>query len=152
MILKIIILVISLIIVIVPAIIFTVLNRKNIASSGIAGLSLVIFFVSLVMFPLTIYRLITKTYQLGDVIKHIDNEKEWSLMTEYKLEFSVKALREARNITQQQLSDDIMITRTYLSQIENNRIDNITITLVQLLADYFGVEVHEIVRVSKVGG
>jgi putative transcriptional regulator len=62
----------------------------------------------------------------------------------------LKRLREKCGMTQQDVADKLGISYQYYSLIENGeRQKNMDITLAAKIADVFGVEIGEIVRLEK---
>lgn len=56
---------------------------------------------------------------------------------------NIKQIRKQRNLTQKQLADQIKISRSYLSDIENGR-KNLSIKTVKKLADSLGLSVTDL--------
>ncbi|MDN6657393.1 MAG: helix-turn-helix transcriptional regulator [Staphylococcus simulans] len=56
---------------------------------------------------------------------------------------NIKQIRKQRNLTQKQLADQIEISRSYLSDIENGR-KNLSIKTVKKLADSLGLSVTDL--------
>ncbi|QDC37234.1 helix-turn-helix transcriptional regulator [Sphingobium fuliginis] len=55
---------------------------------------------------------------------------------------NVRALREARRMTQEDLAGEAEVDRSYISEIENAHF-SVSADLVEKLADVFGVEIYE---------
>lgn len=58
---------------------------------------------------------------------------------------NVRALRAARNMTQEDLAGAAEIDRSYVSMIENEHF-SVSIDLIAKMADVFGVAVHEMLH------
>jgi transcriptional regulator with XRE-family HTH domain len=56
---------------------------------------------------------------------------------------NVRALRTARNMTQEDLAGAAEVDRSYISEIENAKF-SISADLVEKLAEVFGVEIYEL--------
>lgn len=56
---------------------------------------------------------------------------------------NIKQIRKQRNLTQKQLADQIEISRSYLSDIENGR-KNLSIKTVKKLANSLGLSVTDL--------
>lgn len=58
--------------------------------------------------------------------------------------YKIKEYREANNLSITELAKKVGITREYMSQIENNRVDNIGTKLLLSIARALGVSVTDI--------
>lgn len=58
--------------------------------------------------------------------------------------FIIKYLREQKNMTQQELADKVNISRNYLSEIENNKTNNVSFDLILKISDVLNEEISKI--------
>lgn len=58
--------------------------------------------------------------------------------------FRVKQVRESKNITAYRLSKDTKISRSYLSELENNKNVNVSLRILTTIADYLKVNVKDL--------
>lgn len=65
--------------------------------------------------------------------------------------FLIKEIREEKGMSQQELANKVNISRSYLSEIENNKINNISFNLVLEIAAALNVDIKKIyVAVSDI--
>lgn len=58
--------------------------------------------------------------------------------------FRVKQVRESKNITAYKLAKDTKISRSYLSELENNKNVNVSLRILTTIADYLKVNVKDL--------
>ncbi len=58
--------------------------------------------------------------------------------------FRIKQIRESKNITAYRLAKDIKISRSYLSELENNKKMNVSLQVLVDIADYLNVNVKDL--------
>ena len=58
--------------------------------------------------------------------------------------FRVKQVRESKNITAYRLAKDVKISRSYLSELENNKKMNVSLEVLVNIADYLNVNVKDL--------
>lgn len=58
--------------------------------------------------------------------------------------FRIKQIRESKNITAYRLSKDTKISRSYLSELENNKNTNVSLQILLTIANYLDVNVKEL--------
>lgn len=58
--------------------------------------------------------------------------------------FRVKQIRESKNITAYRLAKDVKISRSYLSELENNKKMNVSLEVLVNIADYLNVNVKDL--------
>lgn len=66
-------------------------------------------------------------------------------MTEKDLGFTIKKLREDRNVSQEELADKLNISQSKLSKIENGRL-KVNITLLLKICNCFGVKITYLIN------
>ena len=58
--------------------------------------------------------------------------------------FRIKQIRESKNITAYRLAKDVKISRSYLSELENNKKMNVSLEVLVNIADYLNVNVKDL--------
>lgn len=58
--------------------------------------------------------------------------------------FRIKQIRESKNITAYRLAKDVKISRSYLSELENNKKMNVSLQVLVDIADYLNVNVKDL--------
>lgn len=58
--------------------------------------------------------------------------------------FRIKQIRESKNITAYRLAKDIKISRSYLSELENNKKMNVSLQVLVDIADYLNVNIKDL--------
>lgn len=58
--------------------------------------------------------------------------------------FRIKQIRESKNITAYKLSKDTKISRSYLSELENNKNMNVSLNILITIANYLNVNVKDL--------
>ena len=58
--------------------------------------------------------------------------------------FRIKQIREIKNITAYRLAKDVKISRSYLSELENNKKMNVSLEVLVNIADYLNVNVKDL--------
>lgn len=58
--------------------------------------------------------------------------------------FRIKQIRESKNITAYRLAKDVKISRSYLSELENNKKINVSLQVLVDIADYLKVNVKDL--------
>lgn len=58
--------------------------------------------------------------------------------------FRIKQIRESKNITAYRLAKDTKISRSYLSELENNKKMNVSLQVLVDIADYLNVNVKDL--------
>lgn len=58
--------------------------------------------------------------------------------------FRIKQIRESKNITAYRLAKDVKISRSYLSELENNKKMNVSLEVLVNIADYLKVNVKDL--------
>ena len=58
--------------------------------------------------------------------------------------FRIKQIRESKNITAYRLAKDTNISRSYLSELENNKKMNVSLQVLVDIADYLNVNVKDL--------
>lgn len=58
--------------------------------------------------------------------------------------FRIKQIRESKNITAYRLAKDTNISRSYLSELENNKKMNVSLEVLVNIADYLNVNVKDL--------
>lgn len=58
--------------------------------------------------------------------------------------FRIKQIRESKNITAYRLAKDVKVSRSYLSELENNKKMNVSLEVLVNIADYLNVNVKDL--------
>lgn len=58
--------------------------------------------------------------------------------------FRIKQIRESKNVTAYRLAKDTNISRSYLSELENNKKMNVSLEVLVNIADYLNVNVKDL--------
>lgn len=58
--------------------------------------------------------------------------------------FRIKQIRGSKNITAYRLAKDVKISRSYLSELENNKKMNVSLEVLVNIADYLNVNVKDL--------
>lgn len=58
--------------------------------------------------------------------------------------FRIKQIRESKNVTAYRLAKDVKISRSYLSELENNKKMNVSLQVLVDIADYLKVNVKDL--------
>lgn len=58
--------------------------------------------------------------------------------------FRIKQIRESKNVTAYRLAKDVNISRSYLSELENNKKMNVSLQVLVDIADYLKVNVKDL--------
>lgn len=58
--------------------------------------------------------------------------------------FKIKQIRESKNVTAYRLAKDVKISRSYLSELENNKKMNVSLEVLVNIADYLNVNVKDL--------
>jgi transcriptional regulator with XRE-family HTH domain len=58
--------------------------------------------------------------------------------------FRIKQIRESKNVTAYRLAKDVKISRSYLSELENNKKMNVSLQVLVDIADYLNVNVKDL--------
>ena len=58
--------------------------------------------------------------------------------------FRIKQIRESKNITAYRLAKDVKISRSYLSELENNKKMNVSLEILVNIANYLNVNVKDL--------
>ena len=58
--------------------------------------------------------------------------------------FRIKQIRESKNVTAYRLAKDVNISRSYLSELENNKKMNVSLQVLVDIADYLNVNVKDL--------
>ena len=58
--------------------------------------------------------------------------------------FRIKQIRESKNITAYRLAKDVKISRSYLSELENNKKMNVSLEVLVNIANYLNVNVKDL--------
>ncbi len=58
--------------------------------------------------------------------------------------FRIKQIRESKKITAYRLAKDVKISRSYLSELENNKKMNVSLEVLVNIADYLNVNVKDL--------
>lgn len=58
--------------------------------------------------------------------------------------FRIKQIRESKNVTAYRLAKDVKISRSYLSELENNKRMNVSLQVLIDIADYLNVNVKDL--------